>query len=117
MTIMPGGQTHVPPPPQTPLAQSVPTLHFRPDVHFWQVLPPQSMSDSPPFSWLSLQLGVLHFVVTGSQKPPMQSVCAMQVFPSMHFWQSVPPQSTSVSPWSWALFRHCAGGPAPSPDA
>src|SRR4051812_470737 len=84
-------------PLQTPLAQSVPTRHFLLVAHPGQLGPPQSLSVSFPFSWLSLQVAVEQWNVMGSQTVLVQSASTAHTLLLAHVGHTPPPQLRSVS--------------------
>jgi hypothetical protein len=79
------------------LTQSEFAMHVSPFMHWGQVGPPQSVSVSIPFCIVSVHVGP-----GGAHVPPMQLLLTQSEFtphmsPFMHWGQSGPPQSTSVS--------------------
>jgi hypothetical protein len=79
---------------QIPVAQSMPAVQVRPAAQGAHDAPPQSTSDSVPFSWPSEQLMAMHREPT--HLPLEQSVVTAQDAPLPHGGQP-PPQSVSVS--------------------
>ena len=89
---------------QPSLAQSACTAQFLPVAHFRALvtMPPQSTSVSSAFFTPSLEVGVAHVLVAGSQTPLVQSTAALQPFASAQRGAPpVPPQSTSLSSPFW----------------
>jgi hypothetical protein len=83
------------PPEQMALTQSVPAVQALVATHRLQLLvPPQSVSLSPPFLTLSLHAAVAQMPPV--QTPLPQSVPNVQILPAAHGVQ-LPPQSMSVS--------------------
>jgi hypothetical protein len=99
------------PPEQRLVVQSALTVHVLDGVHLLGQLPPQSTSVSAPFLMPSLQLAATGVAQTllPLQKPLMQSVPTIQIFPLAHAKHVPPPQSTSVSGLSiWLLLQVAA---------
>src|SRR3954465_9254425 len=86
------------PPLHTPLAQSPPLVHILPSAQVGQAPPPQFRSVSAPFRAVSVHVGTAQVLVGVPVHTPLaQSPATAQPLPSMHFAQSGPPQSRSVS--------------------
>jgi hypothetical protein len=66
-----------------------------PRAHLLQLVPPQSVSDSPPFFTVSVQVGAWHLLPV--QTPLVQSAAKRHPLPSPQLAAQEPPQSTSVS--------------------
>ena len=101
---------------QTLLVQSLPVVQPLFVAHLGQVVaPPQSMSLSPPFFTVSVQVAALQ--VPEVQTLLTQSLASMQVLFVAHLGQVVdPPQSASLSPWFLTVSvqvgaLHVSGGP------
>jgi hypothetical protein len=86
---------------QTPLVQSLATMHALPSAHFLlcasQVAPPQSTSVSPWFFTASEQVAAAHASGAPEHTRLWQSVVTAHVLLVPQAPQSGPPQSTSVS--------------------
>jgi hypothetical protein len=82
-------------PTHTPLVQSLAEAQPNVGRHFGQIVPPQSMSVSEPFSMTSSQRGIWH--LPPLHTPLWQSSPAPHSLPLMHALGQLPPQSTSDS--------------------
>src|SRR6266487_303186 len=81
----------------TRLAQSAAALHFLASAHGLhpEAGPPQSLSDSVPFSTPSMHVGFWQMLVVHT--PLEQSAASLHAFIGAQATHAPPPQSTSVS--------------------